>query len=94
MEIEYDVNISSNMFEAAPPVGYTLVNTKETATARQLEYQSNLLSAEASTCKGEFWIWASRKIGFTLENGSVILGWSSAGSNQKVPQGELFKGDS
>ena len=91
MEIEYDMNISSGMFETVPPVGYAMVTKKETATARQLEYQSNLLRAEAATCKGEFWIWASRKIGFTLENGSVILGWSSASSNQEVPQGDVFK---
>jgi hypothetical protein len=91
MEIEYDMNISSDMFETVPPVDYTMVNIKETATVRQLEYQSNLLRAESATCNGEFWIWASRKIGFTLEDGSVILGWSSASSNQGVPQGDVFK---
>jgi len=91
MEIEYDMNISSDMFETVPPVDYATVNTKETATARQLDYQSNLLRAEAATCNGEFWIQVSRKIGFTLGNGSVILGWSSASSNQGVAQGDVFK---
>lgn len=91
MEIEYDMNVSSDIFETVPPVGYTLVNTKETATPRHLEYQSNLLKAEAATCNGEFWLWASRKIGFTLENGIVILAWSSASSNQQLPQEDIFK---
>jgi hypothetical protein len=90
VKIEYNIDVSDEMFEAMPPAGYKLVNTKETAQVQYLDDQEQGIKADATTCNGEFWIWIDEKIGFTLDNGSVILGWSSSSSNLKVPQSEIF----
>ncbi|NLZ04475.1 MAG: hypothetical protein GXY19_04835 [Phycisphaerae bacterium] len=60
--IEYDVLPPPDCFRTDPPDGYELVNTKATAVTRELgDYDGR---SRFYTC-----------VGFTLNDGSVILGW-------------------
>ena len=74
--IEYDVSPPADCFNTDAPEGYEIDNTKATATALDL---------------GQYW--GDEKfytcVGFTLDDGSVILGWH-ANHEPRVSQAGFF----
>ena len=80
--IELGVVPPDGIFDTNPPDGYILNNTKETAQIDTLGI--DILKG----CLGEYELHAH--IGFTLNDGSVILGWSCP-DKKRNSQIDLFK---
>ena len=80
--IELGVVPPEGIFDTNPPDGYKLDNTKETAQIDTLGV--NLQKA----CQKDYTL--SAHIGFTLNDGSVILGWSCPDKNRNS-QTDLFE---
>jgi len=72
------------IFDTTPPDGYELNNTKETAETDTLGIDPKPKKA----CRGDYELHAH--IGFTLKDGSVILGWSCP-DKERSSQIDLFK---
>jgi hypothetical protein len=73
--IEYNVAPPADCFSTEPPEGYEMRNTKETAIENELGENGN----KFYDC-----------IGFTLKDGSVILGWH-ANNKPEESQAHLFE---
>ncbi len=75
-KIEYDVTPPPDCFSTEPPEGCELANTKETAIERELGNDGRL----------RFYVC----IGFTLNDGSVIVGWH-ANHKPEESQAHIFE---
>ena len=80
--IELGVVPPEGIFDTNPPDGYILNNTKETAQVDTLGI--DILKG----CRGDYEL--HTHIGFTLNDGSVILGWSCP-DKKRSSQIDLFK---
>jgi hypothetical protein len=80
---EFNVPLSQELFSTKPPAGLRMANTKDTAPMEELSGDIN------KVCSGSLAVQA--KIGFTLSDGSVILGWQSIDANHP-DQADLFNG--
>jgi len=80
--IELNVIPPSGIFSTEPPEGYKLDNTKETARTSELGIDSKRMMYKDYELH--------RHIGFTLSDGSVIIGWSCPEKNRSS-QSDLFK---
>lgn len=80
--IELNVVTPSGIFNTEPPEGYKLDNTKETAQTDTLGIDSQ------KSCAKDYELHAH--IGFTLSDGSVIIGWSCPDKN-RISQADLFE---
>lgn len=67
--VEFDVVPPAGIFDTEPPDGYRLENTKETASSRTLG-----VSTDTRNLITDYEL--HRHIGFTLDDGSVIMAWS------------------
>ncbi len=66
--IERDVAVPAGTFDLHPPQGYTLINTRETVTPRDLSMGAGLGLGELSL---------KTYISFALADGSILLAWSA-----------------
>jgi len=80
--IELNVVTPPGIFDTEPPEGYKLDNTKETA------HPSGLGISPERVMRQDYELHAH--IGFTLKDGSVIIGWSCPEKTQ-ASQTDLFK---
>ncbi|MHC4461178.1 MAG: hypothetical protein ACYS6W_13790 [Planctomycetota bacterium] len=81
--IELNVLIPQGIFNTEPPKGYKLDNTKETALL------SGVGISPEKVMRQDYEL--HRHIGFTLSDGSVIIGWSCP-EKSRSSQSDLFKG--
>ncbi|HVP13647.1 MAG TPA: hypothetical protein VMV94_20905 [Phycisphaerae bacterium] len=79
--IERNVDPPPGVFNTSPPVGYALLNTKETAVVPELQVQGG-----GSACNISY----VGHIAFELGSDAIILGWSSADANATESQADLF----
>jgi outer membrane lipoprotein-sorting protein len=86
-EIDYDVEVPDGVFAMEIPEGYTLKNTMETAIPEELGSGGGV-GYSNDQCD----LWANTRIGFTMNDGSVILAWRSVNNESETPQDELFMG--
>ncbi len=80
--IELGVVPPEGIFDTTPPDGYELDNTKETALTDTLGIDPQ------KGCQKDYELHSH--IGFTLRNGSVIIGWSCPNKTRRS-QADLFK---
>ena len=81
--IELNVLIPQGIFNTEPPKGYKLDNTKETALL------SGIGISPEKVMRQDYEL--HRHIGFTLSDGSVIIGWNCP-EKSRSSQSDLFKG--
>ena len=84
MEINFvarNVKIKDEVFTTAAPAGYTLKNTKETATVQELNQGSVGYDSVTVQCH----------ILFAMTDGTVIVGWSCISRESDASQAELFR---
>ncbi len=79
--IERNVPVPPGTFTVDPPEGYTLKNTKENAPVSELNMAGGL---------GLDGLKLSKNIEFSLEDGSVLIGWNSIDSQAQGGQEALF----
>ena len=79
-QFERDTVIPEDVFATEPPEGYALRNSKETAPAKELVMGSYFGAGYSLVCH----------INFKLQDGSVILCWSSEDTNSQDSQAPSF----
>ena len=93
-QIEYNVSILNDVFATKIPEGYSSTNTKQSAFLNELFQNSNYIWYDQNDKK------TSQKITsyacFTLNDGSVILGWScttgtTIGSTETDPESDIYQ---
>ncbi|MFZ2146761.1 MAG: hypothetical protein WAV28_06025 [Sedimentisphaerales bacterium] len=85
-EISCNVEIPVGVFEMTVPQGYVTMKTKEQAIPMELG------SGGVGYSDDKYSLSLRPEISFTMSNGSVLLGWSSADSKSKTPPEEPFRG--
>ena len=86
-DIDYNVEVPNGVFTMEIPDGYTLKNTMETAIPEELGSGGGV-GYSNDQCD----LWANTRIGFTMNDGSVIVAWRSVNNESDTPQDELFMG--
>lgn len=82
VRIERNIAVPEGTFETKPPAGYTLRNTKQTVEVRELR-RSHI---------GDPVFNLTIHAGFMLEDGNIIVAWSSEDKKAKENQAKLFEG--
>ena len=82
-KIERNIELPVDIFVTEPPEGYTLVRPKEDARMKELNMEGGV---------GINGLWIDNHISFTLEDGSVVVGWHSIDQQSDESQDELFEG--